>query len=45
MRDTKNCLQCEIDYNPDNSNAESEEEFCSVECQEAHEEEQGESKL
>lgn len=44
MSKTKNCLQCEIAYDPDDSLAESEDEFCSFECQEAHEEEEKESK-
>ena len=44
MNNTKNCQQCEVDYDPDDSLAQSEERFCSIECQEAYEEAELEEK-
>ena len=44
MNNTKNCQQWEVDYDPDDSLAQSEERFCSIECQEAYEEAELEEK-
>ena len=40
MSDINQCLECESDYSPEYSHAESNEDFCCVECQDTYEEKQ-----